>query len=174
MPERMRDILPQVYDELRRLARRQLKGESLGHTLNTTALVHEAWLRLGRNENETWVDHGHFLAIASTAMRRVLVEHARRHHAIKRGGTQQRVPLDDIAALAPDERNDLLVALDEALDRLATLDARKARVVECRFFGGLTEEETAESLGIGLRTAKREWAKARSWLYQALYPDDLG
>ena len=164
--------LPLVYDELRRLARRQLRREAEGHTLNTTALVHEAYIRLVDQTRAEWRDRAHFLAVASTAMRRVLVDHARRHHAAKRGNGA-RVPLEQLEGLAADERVELLVALDEALVRLAALDPRQARVVECRFFGGLTEEETAEALGIGLRTAKRDWAKARSWLYHELYPDAL-
>jgi RNA polymerase sigma factor (TIGR02999 family) len=172
--------LPLVYDELHRLARRQLRREAEGHTLSSVALVHEAYLRLVDQTRSAWRDRAHFLAIAATAMRRILVDHARRHHALRRGGDARRVPLealdaldalDAIDGLALEERAGLLVALDEALARLASLDARQARVVECRFFGGLTEEETAEALGIGLRTAKRDWAKARSWLYQELYPD---
>lgn len=161
---------PLVYDELRRLARRQLRREADGHTLSTTALVHEAYLRLAHQTQGRWHDRAHFLAIAATAMRRILVDHARRHHAAKRGGAARRVPLESLDALAIDERAEILVALDAALAHLASLDPRQARVVECRFFGGLTEEETAEALGIGLRTVKRDWAKARSWLYQELFP----
>ena len=162
---------PLVYDELRCLARRQLRREADGHTLSTTALVHEAYLRLVDQTRVQWRDRAHFLAIAATAMRRILVDYARRHHAAKRGAAARRVPLESVEELAVDERAELLVALDDALERLAALDGRQARVVECRFFGGLTEEETAEALGIGLRTAKRDWAKARSWLYQEIYPD---
>ncbi|MDF1504959.1 ECF-type sigma factor [Roseisolibacter sp. H3M3-2] len=159
-----------VYDELRRLARRQLRREAAGHTLNTTALVHEAYLRLAE-QRAAPVERGHFLSLAATAMRRILVDHARRHRAAKRGAGVRAVTLDDADALAADDRAELFVALDEALARLAALDARQARVVECRFFGGLTEEETAEALGIGLRTAKRDWAKARGWLHRALHGD---
>ena len=165
------EAFPLVYDELRRLARRQLRREADGHTLSTTALVHEAYLRLADQTRGRWQDRAHFLAIAATAMRRILVDHARRHHAAKRGGAARRVPLERIEDLATDDRAEILVALDAALARLASLDPRQARVVECRFFGGLTEEETAEALGVGLRTVKRDWAKARSWLYQELYPD---
>lgn len=163
--------LPLVYAELRRLATRQLRREAVGHTLSTTALVHEAWLRLADQSRCAWRDRAHFLAVAATAMRRILVDHARRHHAAKRGAGTPRVPLEHVDAVPAAERAALLVALDEALARLAALDARQARVVECRFFGGLTEEETAEALGVGLRTVKRDWAKARSWLYQELHPD---
>jgi RNA polymerase sigma factor (TIGR02999 family) len=163
-------VFPLVYDELRRLAHRQLKRERAGHTLVTTALVHEAWLRLTDDAGAGWRDRNHFLSIAAIAMRRILVEHARRHGRAKRGGTLRRVPLDDLAVPAG-ERAELIVALDDALQRLAALDGRQARVVECRFFGGMTEEETAAALGIGLRTAKRDWAKARGWLYREIWPD---
>ena len=162
---------PLVYEELRRLAHRQLRHESDGHTLSTTALVHEAYLRLVDQTRAGWQDRSHFLAVAATAMRRVLVDHARRHRATKRGAARRPVPLASVEQLPIDERAEFLVDLDEALQRLAALDDRQARVVECRFFGGYTEEETAEALGIGLRTAKRDWAKARSWLFQELYPD---
>lgn len=163
--------LPLVYDELRLLARRQLGREAVGHTLNSGALVHEAYLRLVDQTRGEWRDRGHFLAIASTAMRRILVDHARRHRALRRGGGVRRIPFTSLEGMPADERAELLVDLDEALLRLAALDERQARVVECRFFGGLTEEETAQALGIGLRTAKRDWARARSWLFQELYPE---
>ena len=166
-------VLPLVYDELRRIARRQLRREAEGHTLGTTALVHEAYLRLADQTRGEWHNRAQFMAIAATAMRRILVDHARRHHAAKRGASARRVPIERVEDLAIEERAELLVALDEALERLGALDARQARVVECRFFGGLTEEETAEVLGAGLRTVKRDWAKARSWLYAAVYPDEL-
>ncbi|HEU4996851.1 MAG TPA: ECF-type sigma factor [Gemmatimonadaceae bacterium] len=173
------DPFPLVYDELRRVAHRHLEREGEGHTLSTTALVHEAYLRLNNQGSRVFNDRAHFFAMAARAMRRILVDHARRHHAAKRGDGARRVPLERLArstadALAVEERAELLVALDEALERLAALDARQAQVVEMRFFAGLTEEETAEALGIGLRTAKRDWAKARSWLYQSLYPDAVG
>jgi RNA polymerase sigma factor (TIGR02999 family) len=162
---------PLVYGELRRLARRQLARERAGHTLTSAALVHEAYLRLADQTRGQWRNRAHFLAVASTAMRRILVDHARRHRAARRGGRVVTIMLDTVDAVAAEDRNELLVNLDEALARLEQFDARQARVVECRFFGGLTEEETAEVLGIGLRTAKRDWAKARSWLFQELYPD---
>ena len=164
------DVFPLIYDELRRLAGQQLRREPDGHTLSPTALVHEAYLRLVDYARVEWTGRAHFLAAASTAMRRVLVDHARGHRSAKRGGALRRVALDDVE-LGIEERAELVVALDEALDRLTALDARQARVVECRFFGGMTEEETAEALGIGVRTAKRDWAKARSWLHRELYPE---
>jgi RNA polymerase sigma-70 factor, ECF subfamily len=162
-------IFPLVYEELRRVAHRQLRSEPDGHTLNTTALVHEAYLRLVDQTRVAWHNRAQFLAVAATAMRRILVDHARRYRAEKRGGQLRRVPRED-AELPMEERAELLVTLDDALGRLAALDLRQARVVECRFFGGMTEEETAEALGIGLRTVKRDWSRARSWLYRELYP----
>jgi len=168
------DAFPVVYDELRRVAHRHLEREREGHTLSTTALVHEAYLRLRDQGKGAFNDRVHFFAIAARAMRRILVDHARRHHAAKRGEGARRVSLESVEGLALEERAGLLVALDGALVQLASLDARQAQVVELRFFGGLTEEETARALGIGLRTAKRDWAKARSWLYQTLYPDVVG
>jgi len=167
-PAALAELFARIYGELRGLAHRQLMGEASGHTLGTTALVHEAYLRLIDQSRVRWQGRAHFMAVASTAMRRILVDHARRRRTTKRGGSLARVPLETVD-LAADGRADLLVALDDALRRLAQVDHRKARVVECRFFGGMTEEETAEALGIGLRTAKREWSKARSWLYQEIY-----
>jgi RNA polymerase sigma factor (TIGR02999 family) len=168
------ETFPLVYDELRRVAHRHLEREAEGHTLSTTALVHEAYLRLCDQPNGAFNDRVHFFAIAASAMRRILVDHARRHHAAKRGDGVRPVPLESIEAIPLDERAGMIVALDDALLQLASLDARQAQVVELRFFGGLTEDETAQALGIGLRTAKRDWAKARSWLYQTLYPDLVG
>ncbi len=160
-----------VYDELRLLARAQLRREAVGHTLETSALVNEAYLRLSDGARGAFDDRSHFLAIAATAMRRILVEHARRSNAAKRGGPAIPVSLDiaDLnRALVLDDRETSLVDLDEALVRLAALHERQAKVVECRFFGGLSEEETAAVLGVGLRTVKRDWAAARSWLYGQL------
>jgi RNA polymerase sigma factor (TIGR02999 family) len=170
-PAAVNSIFPIVYAELRGVARLQLRGEDVGHTLTTTALVHEAYLRLVDQTRTGWSDRAHFLAIAATAMRRILVDHARVHRRQKRGGGLRREWLDLAAVPAPD-RAELLVDLDEALDTLASLSPRQAKVVECRFFGGMTAEETAEALGIAVRTVKREWTKARSWLYQQLYPQD--
>lgn len=161
-------VFPLVYEELRRLARRELRGEGEGHTLGATALVHEAYLRLVDQRRAGWRDRAHFLAVAAIAMRRILVDRARRRKSSKRGGALVRVPLDQVD-LAADERAELLLALDDALTRLDGVAERQARVVEYRFFAGLTEEETALALGIGLRTAKRDWAKAKSWLYQEIY-----
>jgi RNA polymerase sigma factor (TIGR02999 family) len=171
-PDAVDGIFPVVYEELRRLAHRHLSGEPGVRTLGTTELVHEAYLRLVDQTRVQWNDHAHFLAVAAMAMRRILVDRARSRRTLKRGGARVSVPLDSID-LSLDDRAELLVALDEALGRLRALDERQARVVECRFFGGMTEDETAEALGIGVRTAKRDWAKARSWLYTELYDEPV-
>lgn len=160
-------LFPLVYDELRRIAHRQLGGERPGHTLGTTALVHEAYLKLVDQTRAQLTDRAHFFAIAARAMRRILVDYARRHRAAKRGGAQAPVSLDDSMLLA-DLRADTIVALDEALTRLSELDARLSQVVECRFFGGLTEEETAEALAVTTRTVRRDWVKAKGWLHREL------
>jgi RNA polymerase sigma factor (TIGR02999 family) len=165
-------MFPLVYDELRRIAHRHLTRESTGRTLSTTELVHESYLKLIDQTRVEWKGRAHFLGVAAIAMRRILVDRARGRRRLKRGGANSPVPLESID-LSADDRADLVVALDEALDRLRELDSRQARVVECRFFGGMTEEETAEALGVGLRTARRDWAKARSWLYTELYDEPV-
>jgi RNA polymerase sigma factor (TIGR02999 family) len=160
-------LFPLVYEELRRIAHRQLGRERPDHTLGTTALVHEAYLKLVDQTHTDWSERGQFFAIAARAMRRILVDYARQHLAGKRGGRRERVNLDtDVLSL--DERADALVAVDEALERLSALDARASLVVECRFFGGYSEEETAEALGITDRTVRRDWVRAKGWLYEAL------
>ena len=161
------DVFPLIYDELRRLAKQQLQREPDGHTLSPTALVHEAYMRLIDYSRMEWQGRAHFMAVASTAMRRILVDHARGHRSEKRGGMLKRISIDDVE-LGAEDRAELLIAIDDALGRLKEIDARQAQVVECRFFGGMTEEETAEALGIGLRTAKRDWAKAKSWLHREI------
>ena len=163
------DVFPLIYDELRRLAQQQLRREPEGHTLSPTALVHEAYMRLIDYSRTEWAGRAHFMAVAATAMRRILVDHARGHRSLKRGGALRRVSLDDVE-LGAEDRADLLLAIDEALGRLKSVDPRQAQVVECRFFGGMTEEETAEALGIGLRTVKRDWAKAKHWLHGEIGP----
>jgi RNA polymerase sigma factor (TIGR02999 family) len=163
----MERLFPLVYEELRRVAHRSLRRENPGHTLGTTGLVHEAYLRLVDQTRVEWRNRSHFYAIAAQAMRRILVDYARHHQRAKRGGHQRRVTLDE-SAISLDERSDNIIALDEALTRLAALNPRLSRVVECRFFAGLTEEEIAEATGVTVRTVKRDWAKARGWLYQEL------
>ena len=155
-----------VYDELRRIAHRQLLGERPGHTLGTTGLVHETYVKLVDLARVEWKDRGHFFRIASGAMRRILVDYARRHRAVRRGGGIPMAFLDDHIAVA--ERGELLIALDDALERLSAVSQRLSHVVECRFFGGLTEDETAEALEVTTRTVQRDWAKARAWLYLEL------
>lgn len=161
-------LLPIVYDELRRIAHRQLRQERSDHTLSTTALVHEAYVKLVDQTRAQFADRAHFFAIAARAMRRILVDYARKRQAAKRGGGQHPVTLDDAVSMTGD-REDTLVAVDEALTRLALLDERLSRVVECRFFGGLTEEETATALRVTARTVRRDWVKAKGWLYQELH-----
>jgi RNA polymerase sigma factor (TIGR02999 family) len=162
-------LFPIVYEELRLVASRHLQREATGHTLTTTDLVHQAYVQLAEQTRAHFGSRSHFMAVAAIAMRRILVDHARTRAAVKHGGALRRVPLEDVAPLA-EERAEMLVALDEALENLRKLDERQARVVECRFFGGMTEEETAEALGIASRTARRDWLKAKSWLYGSLYP----
>jgi RNA polymerase sigma factor (TIGR02999 family) len=173
-------LVPLVYGELRRIAHRQLAAERAGHTLSTTGLVHEAYLKLADQTRARWADRAHFFAVAARAMRRILVDYARRHRALRRGGERVRLSLaalDEVGAGAGAgaidvaARADELVALDGALRRLAALDERLARVVECRYFAGLTDAETALALGVTARTVGRDWVKAKGWLYQALRPD---
>ena len=159
-------LLPLVYAELRRIAAGYLRRERTGHTLQPTALVNEAWLRLG-NQASPWQNRAHFLGVAAGAMRRVLVDHARRRQAQKRGGRELRVTLTDgMTAGAGNELD--LVRLDEALERLAALDGRQARMVTMRFFAGLTVEETAAALGVSEKTVKRDWSAARAFLHREL------
>jgi RNA polymerase sigma-70 factor, ECF subfamily len=158
-------LLPVLYDELHRLASSYLRRERTGHTLQSTALVNEAWMKLAE-QSAPWQNRAHFLGVAAQAMRRILVDHARRKSALKRGGAEVRVTLADVAA--PDGREVDLVHLDEALERLAALDARQAKMVTMRFFAGLTVEETAEALGVSEKTVKRDWAAAKAWLHREL------
>ena len=160
-------LFGQVYDELRRVAHRALRGELTGHTLSTTGLVHEAYFKLVDQTRVEWQDRGHFFGVASRAMRQILVEYARRRGAVKRGVQLRAVALEE--GLVPaEERAVALLAVDEALTRLAEHDPAMARVVECRFFAGLSEEETAEATGTSLRTVQRQWRRAKAWLYQEL------
>ncbi len=165
--EALERLTPLVYTELRRLASRQLRRERPDHTLQTTALVHEAYLALVDQRQANWQNRAQFFAIAAQLMRRILVDYARSHRAAKRGGDYLKVSLDEAIALAEEKSADLL-ALDEALVRLADLDPQQSRVVELRVFGGLSVEETAAALGISPRTVKREWSMAKAWLHQQL------
>lgn len=168
-------LLPVIYDDLRAMAERLMREERSGHTLQPTALVHEAYLRLVDQTRVEWRDRAHFFAVAATAIRRILVDHARTHRAAKRGGGRERVSLKaaeaaEAAAAAPARDVDL-PALDEALSRLAAFDARKSRIVELRFFAGLSIEETGEVLGVSHATVERDWSLARAWLYRELRRD---
>ena len=152
-----------VYEQLRSLAEKCLRDERPGHTLQPTALVHEAYLKLSGQRSAGWKDRGEFLGVAAQAMRRILVDHARMRGREKRGGGQARVPLDEAIAIAGERALDL-VALDESLGVLAGIDPQKARIVELRFFAGLTAQEAADALGISLRAVERDWTMARAWL----------
>jgi RNA polymerase sigma factor (TIGR02999 family) len=160
-------LMPVVYEHLRLIARRQLAIREQGSTLSTTGLVHEAYLKLADRSRVAWSDRGHFFALASVAMRHVLVDRAKARLAQKREGASHRVTLDN-EQVAVEDQPEALLDLNEAVDRLAMEEPRLARVVECRFFGGLTEDETAEALGITTRTVQRDWAKARMLLRRAL------
>ena len=176
-PESIDRLIPLVYRELRRIAHRQLAAEPGGHTLSTTAVVHEAYLRLAEQSRTEWADRGQFFALAARTMRRVLIDYARQHQAARRGGPgRSAVALefleqDQSPAISIPERADSLLALDEALEGLGRVDARLARVVECRFFAGLNEVETSEALGVSQRTVARDWQMARAWLHEALRDD---
>ena len=159
-------LIPIVYEEMHRLARRYMRRERPGHSLQTTALVNEAYLRLVDYERMQWQDRAHFFAVSAKLMRRILVEHARRHN-LKRGGGVPHVSLEDTAEVGADRTADL-VALDDAMNALARLDPRKVQVVEMRFFGGLSVEETAEVLKVSPITVLRDWNTAKAWLYREL------
>jgi len=160
-------LVPLVYDDLRVIARRQISKSGAARTLNATALVHEAYFRLVDETNVPWQNRGHFFAIAARSMRRIIVDYARERQAKKRGGGQIHLELKP-EAVAIEEQADTLLALDAALTRIATFSERLARVVECRLFGGLTEEETAQALETSVRTVQRDWQRARAWLQKEM------
>ncbi len=160
-------LLPMVYDELHRLAHRYMRRENPGHSLQTTALVHEAYLRLTEGKPVNWQNRTHFFAVSANVMRRILVDIANANGAQKRGGNLHHVPLDEALVISEDREADL-VALDDALNALAKIDARKSQVIELRFFGGLSVEETAEALKVSPDTVLRDWRLAKSWLMREL------
>ena len=160
-------LLPVVYDELRAIAHRHLATPGRAGTLVTTALVHEAYLKLVDQSSAQWRDRAHFLALASVAMRHVLIDRARERASLKRGGARQRITLEE-ETIAVDDQADALLEIDDALEQLAEISPRLARVVECRFYGGLSEDEIAEALGVTVRTVERDWAKARLLLRRTL------
>jgi RNA polymerase sigma-70 factor (ECF subfamily) len=164
-------LLPLVQPELHRLAHHYMSRERAGHTLQTTAILNEAYLRLVDNTQPVWQGRTHFSAAAAQMMRHIMVDHARKHQSLKRGGGALKVTLDE-AALVTQTRSEELLALDEALDRLSAQDARKSQIVELRYFGGLTVEETSEFLNLSQRTVEREWTMAKAWLYRALSEEE--
>jgi RNA polymerase sigma factor (TIGR02999 family) len=161
------DLLPLVYDELRQLAAARMNQEANGQTLQATALVHEAWLRMVGAGDREWQNKAHFFGAAAQAMRRILVDNARRKSRLKRGGGQARLDIEglDLAAASPDDK---VLLMDEALEKLQTEDPEKARIVVMKFFGGLTNQEVAENLGVTERTVERQWAYAKAWLFQSI------
>ena len=164
-------LMSLVYEELRRLARNYMRRERTDHTLQATALVHEAYLKLLKQPSTSWQDRSHFFGIAAHAMRQILIDHARGHLREKRGGTQKAVPLDEAFVFSPGQSAELL-RLDEALERLAKLDPRQSKIVELRFFGGLSVEEAAAFLEISPKTVKRDWSMAKAWLLCELRQTD--
>lgn len=161
------ELMPIVYDELRRLAHHYMRGQRAGHSLQTTALVNEAYLKLVDSSRVNWQDRTHFFAISAQIMRRMLVDFARARDSLKRGGAQEKIAFDEQIEI-PFEKDVNLVALDEALENLAKLNMRQSQIVELRYFGGLSEEEIAETLDVSTRTVRRDWSAARAWLYREL------
>ena len=166
--EALEELMPLVYDELHKQARRYLRRERANHTLQTTALIHEAYLKLIDQREVNWESRTHFFAVAANMMRRILVDHARTKHREKRGGAGENLPLEEAMLVVSDEKSIDLIALDEALNRLAEFDAQQSRVVELRYFSGLTLEETAAALKISRTTVATEWAMAKAWLHREL------
>ena len=169
MPSDAEGLLAQVYDELRKVAYSKMARENASQTLQPTALVHEAWIRLGGENQPAWANRAHFFSAAAEAMRRILIERARRRQAVRHGGNQKRVEFDDLAGLPESMNNDEhVIDLNAALDKLALEDPAKAELVKLRYFVGMTIEESAETMGISTPTVKRWWAYARSWLYEEM------
>lgn len=163
----LQKLTPLIYGELRRIAHRYARRERNGHTLQTTALINEAYLRLAGSEPPDWQDRQHFFAVTAQVMRHILIDHARRRRSFKHGGGIEQISLGEAAVMA-DRRAQELISLDEALKELTVLDSRKSRVVELRYFGGLSLEETAAALGVSVMTVRRDWRAAKAWLYQAV------
>jgi RNA polymerase sigma factor (TIGR02999 family) len=161
------ELMPMVYEELRRLAAARMAHESAGHTLQPTALVHEAWLRMVRDDHRTWKNRAYFFAAAAEAMRRILVEHARRKSALKHGGGQERLNIDELE-LAEATTDEKLLLVDEALEELGVAHPERARVVVLKYFGGMTNQEVAETIGVSARTVNRHWLCAQAWLFERI------
>lgn len=166
-PSALEELIPVVYEELKRLARRHMGRERFDHTLQTSALINEAYIRLVEGQAVEWQDRNHFFAVAAQVMRHILIDHARSYRYAKRGAGAEKVPLDEVDSLRV-QRAEELIALEDALRQLETFDPRKSRVIELRFFAGLTVEETAEVLGLAPITVMREWRAAKAWLHQTL------
>jgi RNA polymerase sigma factor (TIGR02999 family) len=166
--EVVNQILPHIYDELRRLASSYLRRERSNHTLQPTALVHEAYMKLIDQTRVKWQNRAHFFGIAAQVMRRILMDHARKHTAEKRGGDAEVLPIEEEILIVSHDKSAELIALDDALHPLAEIDERKAKIVELRYFGGLSIEETAEVIGVSVPTVNREWRMAKAWLYSEL------
>jgi RNA polymerase sigma factor (TIGR02999 family) len=171
-PAALEDLIPLIYPELRRLARRYMRQENPAHTLQTSALINEAYLRLAGQQSVEWQDRAHFFAVAAQVMRHILIDHARRHQVFRRGGGLLRVSLDE-TAVASHQRALEFMALDDALTKLAAVDARKSQIVEMRFFGGLTVEEIADVMKLSPITIKREWRAAKAWLHLEISQNGL-
>jgi RNA polymerase sigma factor (TIGR02999 family) len=169
-PTALQRLTPLIYDELRRIAHRYAQRERNGHTLQTTALVNEAYLRLAGGEKRDWQNRSHFFAVTAQVMRHILIDHARKRRYVKHGGEAQQVSLESVSLMAG-ERAAELIALDEALAEFAKLDPRKAQVVELRYFGGLSLEETATAVDVSLMTVRRDWQTAKAWLFKRLKHD---
>ena len=169
--EVVNQILPHIYDELRRLASSYLRRERSNHTLQPTALVHEAYMKLIDQSRVKWQNRAHFFGIAAQVMRRILMDHARKHTAEKRGGEAELLPIEEEILIVSHDKSAELIALDDALQQLAEMDERKAKIVELRYFGGLSIEETAEVLGVSVPTVNREWRMAKAWLYSEIAND---
>ncbi len=161
-------ILPHIYDELKRLASSYLRRERVNHTLQPTALVHEAYMKLIDQKRVQWQNRAHFFGIAAQVMRRILMDHARKHQADKRGGEAEKLSIDEEILVVSSDRSTELIALDDALQTLAELDEQKAKIVELRYFGGLSIEETAEVMGVSVPTINRQWRTAKAWLHSQL------
>src|SRR5215207_9546010 len=166
--EVVNQILPHIYDELRRLASSYLRRERSNHTLQPTALVHEAYMKLIDQKQVQWQNRAHFFGIAAQVMRRILMDHARKHSAGKRGGEAEKLPLEEEILIVSHDKSADLIALDDALESLAKFDEQKARIVELRYFGGLSIEETAEVIGVSVPTINRQWRMAKAWLYSQI------
>ena len=167
----LKKLTPLIYDELRRIAHRYVQHERSGHTLQTTALINEAYVRLAGQETPEWQNRSHFFAVTAQVMRHILIDHARRRRCLKHGGQFQQVSIEE-ASLMSEERAAELIALDEALDELREFDPRKNKVVELRYFGGLSLEETAQALEISVMTVRRDWRAAKAWLFRRMNHGD--